>query len=162
MGGSSPITPSPVRDLSSLRDNTDTANACQPLQTLPEHLPPDMERVGTASDAKSDATEFILVTSAVCALRDHTLPEIQQTPGQMVETIRRLKERIEQLELLLPPDPESIYLNQPYLTPVSSGTPEPVLELETPSIPEASLSFGLPEPSSDLIATLVDVFKMPY
>ncbi|KAJ7495570.1 hypothetical protein FB451DRAFT_1550928 [Mycena latifolia] len=85
--------------------------------------------------------------------------EIQQTPGQMVETIRRLKERIEQLELLLPPDPESIYLSQPYLTPVSSGTPEPVLELEAPSIPEALPSFGLPEPSSDLIATLVDVFN---
>ncbi|KAJ7463032.1 hypothetical protein FB451DRAFT_1266688 [Mycena latifolia] len=97
-------------------------------------------------------------TYAPCTYPHSGPQEIQQTPGQMIETIRRLKERIEVLELLLPPDPETIYLSQPYLTPVSSGTPEPVLELEAPLISEASHSFGLPEPSSDLIATLVDVF----
>ncbi|KAJ7455859.1 hypothetical protein FB451DRAFT_1373132 [Mycena latifolia] len=113
-------------------------------------------------DAKSDATELIHATNAVCALRDHTRLKIQQTPGEMVETIRGLKEHIEELEILLLPDPETIYLSQPYLTPVSSGTPEPVLELEAPLMPEASHSFGLPEPSSDLIATLLDVFTARF
>ncbi|KAJ7458919.1 hypothetical protein FB451DRAFT_1406096 [Mycena latifolia] len=75
----------------------------------------------------------------------------------MGETIRVLKARIEELELLLPPDPSTIYLKQPYLTPVSSRTPR-VAELNTHSMSEASHSFGLPEPPSHLIANLAEVF----
>ncbi|KAJ7447618.1 hypothetical protein FB451DRAFT_1411720 [Mycena latifolia] len=74
----------------------------------------------------------------------------------MTETIRGLKARIEELELVLPQDPSSIYLNQPYFIPESSGILEPV-GLEAPSLPEASPSVGLPEPSSDLIVPLIDI-----
>ncbi|KAJ7637429.1 hypothetical protein B0H17DRAFT_1149481 [Mycena rosella] len=94
---------------------------------------------------------------APCAYPDVISPERQQTPAEMLETIRTLTERVEELELVLPSDPSKIYLNHPYLTPVSSGTPDPA-DLDTPSIPEATHFFGLPEPPPNTIVCLVDTF----
>ncbi|KAJ7467594.1 hypothetical protein FB451DRAFT_1177972 [Mycena latifolia] len=91
-----------------------------------------------------------------CIYTQSRIPETQETSAQMTETIRGLKARIEELELVLPQDPSSIYLNQPYFIPESSGILEPV-GLEAPSLPEASPSVGLPEPSSHLIVPLIDI-----
>ncbi|KAJ7463029.1 hypothetical protein FB451DRAFT_1562424 [Mycena latifolia] len=140
--------PSPIRDIKSSGASISRRGACG-----------NCKRRKIRCDGAHPCNQCRLRPPRTYAPCTHSGPqEIQQTPGQMIETIHHLKERIEELELLLPPDPETIYLSQPYLTPVASGTPEPVLELEAPSIPEASHSFGLSEPSSDLIATLVDVF----
>ncbi|KAJ7136999.1 hypothetical protein C8R44DRAFT_869082 [Mycena epipterygia] len=51
------------------------------------------------------------------APRDYTPLDVshsQDTLTQMLETIRRLKERIEKLEHLVGPDPFRVYLNEPY------------------------------------------------
>ncbi|KAJ7113222.1 hypothetical protein C8R44DRAFT_741552 [Mycena epipterygia] len=40
-----------------------------------------------------------------------------ETPTQMLGTIRRLKERIDELELLVAPDPSRVYLSHPYIAP---------------------------------------------
>ncbi|KAF7359802.1 hypothetical protein MVEN_00705400 [Mycena venus] len=93
-------------------------------------------------------------------------PDSQQiaqegNPTQMLETIAALRNRIEELEYLNTPDPSRIYLNQPYES-GSSGS-------RSPDLPDLSgLNFtqsratpspaNMPEPPSDLVASLVDGF----
>ncbi|KAJ7159209.1 hypothetical protein C8R43DRAFT_1177973 [Mycena crocata] len=64
------------------------------------------------------------------------VPHAQETPTQMLETIRCLKERIEELELHVGRDPSRIYLTQPYTTSDQLGarTPEFIAEPVTPML----------------------------
>ncbi|KAJ7935833.1 hypothetical protein B0H13DRAFT_2261938, partial [Mycena leptocephala] len=81
------------------------------------------------------------------------------SPSEMLETINALRNRIEELEYLVVPDPTRIYLNEPY-TSRSQGS-------HTPDIPDmgglhltpgSSSPIDMLEPPSDIIAGLVDVF----
>ncbi|KAJ7830675.1 hypothetical protein B0H13DRAFT_2433081 [Mycena leptocephala] len=73
----------------------------------------------------------------------------------MLETIRRLKERIEELELLVDSDPSRVYLSRPYTMPNMQETSPGLL----PQMGfEGSPPIALLEPTPDVITNLVDIF----
>ncbi|KAJ7137049.1 hypothetical protein C8R44DRAFT_976395 [Mycena epipterygia] len=74
----------------------------------------------------------------------------------MLETIRRLKERVEELEHLIGPDPSRVYLNEPYFPSDQSRrhTPDSIGSSFTP---EPASLINMAEPPSYLIAQLVDL-----
>ncbi|KAJ6488447.1 hypothetical protein DFH09DRAFT_1209496 [Mycena vulgaris] len=80
----------------------------------------------------------------------------EQTPDQMLETIRILKDRVDELESLLPPDSASVYLTPPYPSPSSSSICGSA-DLDSSGL-QTSQSICLMEPPSDLIVTLIDIF----
>ncbi|KAJ6596329.1 hypothetical protein DFH09DRAFT_1357420 [Mycena vulgaris] len=88
-------------------------------------------------------------------------PHSQETPAQMLETIRQLKDRIEDLELLADMDPSRVYLNHPYLTPHASGSGGTTWgNFDYSENPGGSTMpcIDMVEPPLELIVTLVDTF----
>ncbi|KAJ6568023.1 hypothetical protein DFH09DRAFT_1468327 [Mycena vulgaris] len=81
-------------------------------------------------------------------------PENELTSDQMLEAIRALKARVEELELIFPPDPLGVPLNQPYMTASAHGK----MHLDPWSDSEGSHSIDLMEPPPDMINTLLDLF----
>ncbi|KAJ6549985.1 hypothetical protein B0H19DRAFT_1264851 [Mycena capillaripes] len=73
----------------------------------------------------------------------------------MLDTIRRLKERIEELELLVDSDSERVYLNSPY---VMKGGDAHMQRSIGAMASGASIPAHLPEPIPDEIAHLTDAF----
>ncbi|KAJ6570577.1 hypothetical protein DFH09DRAFT_1153828 [Mycena vulgaris] len=80
----------------------------------------------------------------------------EQTPDQMLVNIRLLKDRVDELESLLPPDSASVYLTPPYPSPSSSRISGSA-DLDSSGL-QTSQPICLMEPPSDLMATLVDTF----
>ncbi|KAJ7260488.1 hypothetical protein B0H12DRAFT_1069720 [Mycena haematopus] len=79
-------------------------------------------------------------------------PLADGSPSQMLETINALRNRINELEYLADPDPTRIYLNQPYESRSQSHSPD------LPDLGYLTLTqTNIPEPSADLIASLIDV-----
>ncbi|KAJ6566424.1 hypothetical protein B0H19DRAFT_1351854 [Mycena capillaripes] len=87
--------------------------------------------------------------------QDH-IPHSQETPAQMLDTIRSLKQRIEELELLVDSDPSRVYLRHPYV--IGDRIDHTQSSIEYGS----STPINLLEPSPDAIANLTDIFLAQF
>ncbi|KAJ6566425.1 hypothetical protein B0H19DRAFT_1257641 [Mycena capillaripes] len=82
------------------------------------------------------------------------VPHSQETPAQMLSTIRGLKERIEELELLVDSDPSRVYLGHPPIfMPLNDRVASNSFTGDDSLAP-----INMLEPSPDVIANLTDIF----